>query len=156
VQEQLLNSIAQEGIDGIKVTVSSSALSLTYEPTPMATAAFSFRSWRQAITPSLSMRGFPAAVCFGPRFAPFHVADMSEPVPFVEQLAPLGTAGRVFDGEGRPAAGVQTEMLRAAEVFRLPSPMARAISSRRAWRPARMSCCRGRWCPVRAPMSSTA
>ena len=44
----------------------------------------------------------------------FHVADMTSPVTFVEQLTPFGTlSGRVFDGEGRPALGVRMEMLRA-------------------------------------------
>ncbi|HTX36823.1 MAG TPA: carboxypeptidase-like regulatory domain-containing protein [Bryobacteraceae bacterium] len=115
VEGQLLNSVTQSGIGGIKVTVSSTRVQLTYETYTDAEGRFQI----PLVAPgdyaiNFDTRGYLPLPISDPSQRLFHVADMTDPVQFLEELTPLGVlSGRVFDGEGRPAGGVQMEMLRA-------------------------------------------
>lgn len=114
VEGQVLDSITQNGIAGIKVTVSSSRIQLSYEIYTDGEGRFYF----PLVAPgdyaiSFEARGYLPLPPGDPALRVFHVADMADPVQFQEQLTPYGSiSGRVFDGEGHPAPGVQIEMLR--------------------------------------------
>jgi hypothetical protein len=115
VEGQLLNSVTHAGIGNVKVTVSSIRVMLTYETHTDLAGRFQI----PLVAPGDYSIGFDARDYLplpvsDPAAQVFHVADMTAPVRFQEELTPFGVlAGRVFDGEGRPAIGVQMEMLRA-------------------------------------------
>lgn len=115
VEGQILNSVTHAGISGIKVMVSSAYRQLIYETTTDADGRFHI----PLVAPGdysivFATRDYLPLPSSDPASQIFHVADMTAPVHFQEELTPFGTiTGRVFDGEGRPAPGVQIETLQA-------------------------------------------
>ncbi|HZZ40155.1 MAG TPA: carboxypeptidase-like regulatory domain-containing protein [Acidobacteriaceae bacterium] len=115
VAGQLVNKITRAGIAGAKVMVSAAQVQLTYETYTDPAGRF----YIPLVAPgdysiSFDTRDYLPLPISDPASRPFHVADMTAPVHFQEEFTPYGTlTGRVVDGEGRPASGLQIETLRA-------------------------------------------
>jgi len=115
VEGQLLNSMTHGGILGVMVTISNIRQQLTYQDHTDAQGRFYFplvAPGEYAI--SFDAREYLPLAPWDPATRVFHVADGNEAVKFQVELTPYGVvAGRIVDGEGRPAAGAEVEMLRA-------------------------------------------
>ena len=114
VEGQLIDSITHNGIPGIKVTVTSIRAVVSYEIVTGYDGRFRF----QLVAPgdytiTFQTIGYLPLAPGDPATHIFHVADMAAPIRFQEELTPYGrVSGRVFTGDGKPAPGVQIEMLR--------------------------------------------